>query len=99
VRERKEGAKPVPKHGLKLKEKKRALPLRSLRFTIPGELAADLETYGKLYAEIHCQEISLPELIEAILQQFLASDHTFRRRRFGDHSAGSENGKESIHAR
>jgi hypothetical protein len=48
---------------------------------LPGRLGADLDAYREVYARTHGHEIELPALIEGILEQFLASDRGFQRRR------------------
>jgi hypothetical protein len=56
---------------------------RKVRLRLPGRLAAELEEYRDLYAQTHRHEIDLAALIEGILEQFLASDRFFQRRRSG----------------
>jgi len=71
------------KRTIKLRPQEADLPERKVRLRLPGRLAAELEDYCALYAQAHGQEIELPALIEAILEQFLASDRAFQRQRRG----------------
>ena len=71
----------MSKRTIRLKEKKPDPPPRHLRLKLSGELAADVEDYGRLYAEVHGQEIELAQLVEGILEQFLESDHEFQKRK------------------
>jgi hypothetical protein len=66
---------------IKLRPQTAELPERKVRLRLPGRLAAELDDYCALYAQAHGQEIELPALIEAILEQFLASDRAFQRAR------------------
>ena len=78
----------MSKGTIRLKEKKPDPPARHLRLKISGELAADVEHYGRLYAEVHGQEIGLCRLVEGILEQFLESDHEFQKRKRRDRGGG-----------
>jgi hypothetical protein len=44
--------------------------------------------YREVYARTHGREIELPALIEGILEQFLASDRGFQRRRVSGSNDG-----------
>lgn len=66
---------------IKLGPQAAELPERKVRLRLPGGLAADLDDYRALYAEAHGHEIDLAALIEAVLEQFLASDRFFQRQR------------------
>ena len=66
---------------IKLRPRDPELPQRKVRLRLPGRRGADLDAYRDIYARTHGREIDLPELIEGILEQFLASDRGFRRRR------------------
>jgi len=69
------------RRAIKLRPQETELPERKVRLRLPGRLAADLDAYRGLYARVHGHEIELPALIEGILEQFLASDRAFQRRR------------------
>jgi len=71
----------MSKKTIRLKEKKPEPPRRHLKLKISGTLGADIEDYGRLYAEVHGQEIELGRLVEGILEQFLESDHEFQKRK------------------
>jgi hypothetical protein len=73
---------------IKLRPRDPEIPERKLRLRLPGRLAADLEEYRALYSSAHRQDIELPALIESILEQFLASDRAFQRRRRGTQPKG-----------
>jgi hypothetical protein len=66
---------------IKLRPRDPELPQRKVRLRLPGRLGADLDAYREVYARTHGREIDLPALIEGILEQFLASDRGFQRRR------------------
>ena len=66
---------------IKLRPQEPDLPERRFRLCLRGRLAADLDAYRELYACTHGREIELPMLIEGILEQFLATDRGFQRRR------------------
>jgi hypothetical protein len=66
---------------IKLRPRDPELPQREVRLRLPGRLGADLDAYREVYARTHGHEIELPALIEGILEQFLASDRGFQRRR------------------
>jgi len=72
---------------IKLRPQEADLPERKVRLRLPGRLGADLDHYCELYAQVHGQEIELPSLIEGILEQFLASDRAFQRKRRGGREA------------
>jgi hypothetical protein len=69
------------KRTIKLRPQEADLPERKIRLRIPGRLGADLDHYCELYAKVHGHEIEVPSLIEGILEQFLASDRAFQRKR------------------
>jgi len=71
------------KRSIKLREQRPELPEGTVRLRLPGALVADLELYARLYAEEHGHEIELPELVQAMVEQFLASDRAFGRHRRG----------------
>jgi hypothetical protein len=71
------------KRSIKLREQRQELPARTVRLRLPGALVTDLELYAQLYAEEHGHEIALPELVQAMVEQFLASDRAFGRYRRG----------------
>lgn len=71
------------KRTIKLQPQEPDAPERKVRLRLPGRLASELEEYRDLYAETHRHEIELAALIEGILDQFLASDRFFQRRRSG----------------
>lgn len=71
------------KRSIKLREQRPELPERTVRLRLPGALVMDLELYARLYAEEHGHEIALPELVQAMVEQFLASDRAFGRHRRG----------------
>ena len=73
---------------IKRREQRPERPERKLRLRLPGALVADLELYTRLYAEEHGHEIALPELLQAIVEQFLASDRAFGRHKRSRASAG-----------
>jgi hypothetical protein len=66
---------------IKLRPRDPDLPERKVRLRLPGRLGADLDAYRAAYARTHGREIDLPSLIEGILEQFLATDRGFQRRR------------------
>jgi hypothetical protein len=66
---------------IKLRPQDPDLPERKVRVRLAGRLAADLDAYREIYARTHGREIELPALIEGILEQFLATDRGFQRRR------------------
>lgn len=66
---------------IKLRPRDPELPQQKVRLRLPGRLGADLDAYREVYARTHGREIDLPALIEGILEQFLASDRGFQRRR------------------
>lgn len=66
---------------IKLRPRDPELPQRKVRLRLPGRLGADLDAYREVYARTHGREIDLAALIEGILEQFLASDRGFQRRR------------------
>lgn len=66
---------------IKLRPQDPELPQRKVRLRLPGRLGADLDAYRDIYARTHGHEIELSALIEGILEQFLASDRGFQRRR------------------
>jgi hypothetical protein len=72
------------KRTIKLREQRPELPERTVRLRLPGALVTDLELYARLYAEEHGHEIALPELVQAMVEQFLASDRAFGRHRRGN---------------
>ena len=72
---------------IKLRPQETDLPERRIRLRLPGRLAADLDDYRDLYAQVHGHEIELAALIEGILEQFLASDRAFQRDRHGRREA------------
>jgi hypothetical protein len=72
---------------IKLRPQEADLPERKVRLRLPGRLAADLDHYCELYAQVHGHEIELPSLIEGILEQFLASDRAFQRSRLQGNEA------------
>lgn len=71
------------KRSIKLREQRPELPERTVRLRLPGALVTDLELYARLYAEEHGHEIALSELVQAIVEQLLASDRAFGRHRRG----------------
>lgn len=71
------------KRTIKLRPQEPDAPERKMGLRLPGRLAAELEEYRDLYAQTHRREIDLAALIEGILEQFLASDRFFQRRRSG----------------
>lgn len=71
------------KRTIKLRPQEPDAPERKVRLRLPGRLAAELDEYRDLYAQTHRHEIELAALIEGILEQFLASDRFFQRRRSG----------------
>jgi hypothetical protein len=75
------------KRVIKLRVQTADLPERKVRLRLSGQLAAELEEYRGLYAQVHGHEIELPALIEGILEQFLASDRAFQRARRGSAEA------------
>lgn len=77
---------------MKLRAQRREPPERKLRLRISGRLAADLDDYCALYVRTHGSEIALPELIEGILAQFLATDRAFQRQRPSE--SGAEPGRD-----
>ena len=77
----KRGQKVMSKTTIRLKEKKPDLPPCHLKLRLSGQLAADVEAYRMLYAEVHGRTIELGQLIEGILEQFLDSDREFQRRK------------------
>ena len=77
------------KRTIKLREQRPELPERRLRLRLPGALVADLELYAQLYAKEHGYEIALPDLVQAMVEQFLASDRAFGRHRRSSTSARS----------
>jgi hypothetical protein len=66
---------------IKLRPQDPSLPERKVRLRLPGRLGADLDAYRAIYARTHGREIELSALIEGILEQFLATDRGFQRRR------------------
>ncbi len=68
---------------IKLRPQEAEVPERKVRLRLAGRLAAELDEYREVYAQVHGHEIELPALIEGILAQFLASDRAFQRRRRG----------------
>jgi len=71
------------KRTIKLREQRQELPERTVRLRLPVALVTDLELYARLYAEEHGHEIALPELVQAMVEQFLVSDRAFGRHRRG----------------
>lgn len=71
------------KRTIKLRPQEPDAPDRKVRLRPPGQLAAELEEYRELHVDTHRHEIDLAALIEGILEQFLASDRFFQRRRHG----------------
>jgi hypothetical protein len=69
---------------IKLRPRDPDLPERKVRLRLTGRLAADLDAYREIYARTHGREIELPALVESILEQFLATDRGFQRRRAVD---------------
>lgn len=82
------------KRTIKLREQRQDLPERTVRLRLPGALAADLDLYARLHAEEHGHEIELPDLVQAMVEQFLASDRAFGRHRrdCGPHVAPESEG-------
>lgn len=82
---------------IKLRPQDPELPQRKVRLRLPGRLGADLDAYRDIYARTHGHEIELSALIEGILEQFLASDRGFQRRRLSTPSGASKaaSGEES----
>ena len=78
------------KRTIKLRPQELDAPERKVRLRLPGRLAAELDEYRGLYAQAHGHEIELPALIEGIVEQFLAGDRFFQRRRRATTSAHSE---------
>jgi hypothetical protein len=76
---RERGESKATRTAIKLREKKQKHPRHFCHVNLPGELHVDLESYRRLYAEVHGQEIGLTELIIAIITQFLGTDHEFQR--------------------
>lgn len=74
---------------IKLRHQRKDLTPKNLRMKLPGQLAADLDAYRRLYRETHREEISLPEVVEAILEQFLRSDRAFQRHKRGEGGSGT----------
>jgi len=72
------------KRTIKLRAQEPEAPERRVRLRLPGRLASELDEYRELYAEVHGHEIDLPALVEGMLEQFLASDRFFQRRRRGN---------------
>jgi hypothetical protein len=66
---------------IRLRPQEADRPERRIRLRLPGRLGADLDHYCELYAQVRGHEIELPSLIEGILEQFLASDRAFQRKR------------------
>jgi len=66
---------------IKLRPRDPELPQRKVRLRLPGRLGADLDAYRDVYVRTHGRDIDLPALIEGILEQFLATDRGFQRRR------------------
>jgi hypothetical protein len=71
------------KRTIRLRAQEPEAPERKVRLRLPGRLASELDEYRELYAEVHGHEIDLPALVEGMLEQFLASDRFFQRRRRG----------------
>lgn len=71
------------KRTIKLREQRQELPEKTARLRLPSALVADLELYARLYAAEHGHEIALPDLVQAMVEQFLASDRAFGRHRRG----------------
>jgi hypothetical protein len=69
------------KRTIRLRAQEPEAPERKVRLRLPGRLASELDEYRELYAEVHGHEIDLPALVEGMLEQFLASDRFFQRRR------------------
>ena len=80
---------------IKLRPRDPELPQRKVRLRLPGRLGADLDAYREVYARTHGREIDLPALIEGILEQFLASDRGFQRRRPGA-AANAANARNTV---
>jgi hypothetical protein len=68
---------------IKLQARAAELPERKVRLRLPGPLVVDLELYARLYFEEHGHEIELPDLLLAIVEQFLSSDRGFGRQKRG----------------
>ena len=83
---------------IKLRPQEADLPERKVRLRLPGRLGADLDHYCELYAQVHGHEIELVALIEGILEQFLASDRAFQRKRRVGREAPRQESQDS-HAR
>ncbi len=71
------------KRAIKLRAREEEAPERKVRLRLPGSLVVDLELYARLYFEEHGHEIELPDLLLAIVEQFLASDRGFGRQKRG----------------
>jgi hypothetical protein len=74
---------------IKLRPQDPDLPERKVRLRLAGRLAADLDAYREIYARTHGREIELPAMVEGILEQFLATDRGFQRRRSVEPTADS----------
>ena len=74
---------------IKLRLRDPHLPERKVRLRLAGRLASDLDAYREIYARTHGREIELPALVEGILEQFLATDRGFQRRRSADPTAAA----------
>jgi hypothetical protein len=74
---------------IKLKPQAEDLAERKLRLRLPGRLAADLDAYRAFYANAHGREIEMAALIEAILEQFLATDRRFQQARVRERTSTS----------
>lgn len=63
---------------MKLRPRIEPEPPRELKFRLAAETHAELELYGRLYAEEYGHEIDVPTLAAEILQQFLSADRALR---------------------